>query len=86
MACRDATRSLRVVLLAGTALTFVAAPAAAQVSQTWTGTTSTDWFTAGNWDTNTVPATGDSATLDTVTPNPTVASGTAPGYAAINLF
>ena len=36
----------------------------------WTGTTSTDWFTASNWSAG-VPA-GTSATINTVTPNPTV--------------
>ena len=55
-------------------------PAFAQT--VWTGTTSTDWFTPGNWN-NGVPTAGTDAKLDTVTPNPTVI-GT-PGAATTNL-
>lgn len=63
-------------------------PAGAQTAQTWNGATSTDWFTGTNWDSGSVPSSGpprDSATLDTVTPNPTVVDGTAGGYSAIDL-
>ncbi|WP_147292636.1 autotransporter domain-containing protein [Undibacter mobilis] len=60
-------------------------PAAAQTAQTWNGSASTDWFTAGNWDSTTAPVAGDSATLDTVTPNSTVLSGAAGGYSAVDL-
>ena len=42
-------------------------------SQTvWTGTNSNDWFTAGNWTPATVPGTGTSVQINTVSPNPTV--------------
>jgi len=84
-ACGVAARRLRVALLAGTALTLLASPVAAQTAQTWNGNSSTDWFTGTNWDSTTVPATGDSATLDTVTPNPTVVDGTAGGYSPVDL-
>lgn len=84
----DTARRLRCALLAGTALTFAVLPAGAQTAQTWNGNTSTDWFTGTNWDSGSVPSAGppqDSVTLDTVTPSPTVASGTALGYSAIDL-
>ncbi len=55
-------------------------PAFAQT--TWTGATSTDWFTPGNWN-NGVPAAGNDAKLDTVAPNPTVIGS--PGAATTNL-
>ena len=48
----------------------------------WTGTVSSDWFTAGNWNAG-VPTAGTSANIDTVSPNPTVV-GTA-GATAQNL-
>ncbi|WP_349371620.1 autotransporter domain-containing protein [Salinarimonas sp.] len=51
----------------------VTAPAYAQVS--WDGSLSTDWFTAGNWTTNTVPGTSDAVLLNTVSPRPTVIAG-----------
>lgn len=82
----DAARRLRRAWLAGSALTLIAVPAyAAGTAQTWNGSTGTDWFTGANWDSTTVPATGDSATLDTVTPHPTVLSGAAGGYSAVDL-
>lgn len=84
----DAARRLRFAFLAGTALTFLASPAVAQTAQTWNGNTSTDWFTGTNWDSGTVPSSApprDSATLDTVTPNPAVVDGTVGGYSAVDL-
>ncbi len=71
-------------LVSSTALVAVStlfAPAMpAQAQTNWTaGANSTDWFTAGNWD-NGVPTAGHSATLDTVTPFPTVIGG--PGASA----
>jgi T5SS/PEP-CTERM-associated repeat protein len=53
-------------------------PAYAQTS--WTGATSTDWFTGGNWNTGVVPTAADLVVLDTITPNPTVVTG---GVAAV---
>jgi outer membrane autotransporter protein len=38
----------------------------------WAGGTSTDWFTASNWVSNTVPTAADTVTIDTQTPNPTI--------------
>lgn len=80
-------RRMRATLLAATALSFSGLPAVAQIAQTWNGNTSTDWFDGTNWDSGTVPdpAGPDSATLDTVTPNPTVIDGAAGGYSAVDL-
>jgi outer membrane autotransporter protein len=58
--------------------TLSATPSQAQTTN-WLGGTSTDWYTAGNWD-NGVPAAGVNANLDNVTPNPTLVN--APGAAA----
>jgi T5SS/PEP-CTERM-associated repeat protein len=59
----------RKLLCVGSMLALVTAtPALAQTA--WTGTTSTDWFTAGNWSAG-VPA-GNVTTIDTNTPNVTV--------------
>ena len=55
---------LRAALLASTALFASAVSAQAQ---TWTGATSTDWFTAGNWSGG-VPATNSSPTIDSTNP------------------
>ncbi|QWG13574.1 autotransporter outer membrane beta-barrel domain-containing protein [Bradyrhizobium sediminis] len=55
--------------LVGVALS---APAAAT---DWTGATSTDWFTAGNWDTGVVPTSGNDALINTTAPNPTAVNG-----------
>lgn len=80
-----AVRRLRATLLAATVLSVAALPAIAQTAQTWNGNTSTDWFDGSNWDSATAPVAGDSATLDTVTPNPAVINGTNPGYSAVDL-
>ena len=82
---RGAGAALRAALLASSALAIAALPARAQTAQNWTGNTSTDWFIVGNWDTNTVPAAGDSATLSTVTPNSTVVDGAGGGAPTIDL-
>lgn len=48
-------------------------------AKTWTGATSTDWNTAGNWSASGVPGSGDDVTIPT-TPSggrmPTISSGT----------
>ena len=36
----------------------------AQTTHNWTGTVNTDWHTAGNWDTNTIPDLGDDVIID----------------------
>src|SRR3954471_3811978 len=41
----------------------------------WTGATSTNWFTATNWNTGVVPTAGDNVNLNTITTNPTLISG-----------
>ena len=53
-------------------LVAICLPAHAQTN--WTGATSTDWFTGGNWNTGVVPTSG-TIFLNTITPNPTVVSG-----------
>ena len=60
----------RKLLSVGSMLALVTAtPALAQTA--WTGTTSTDWFTALNWSVG-VPTSGLITTIDTNTPNATV--------------
>ncbi|MCC8956343.1 autotransporter domain-containing protein [Bradyrhizobium sp. Pear77] len=66
----------------GGLIVLCAASGPALAQTVWTGTTSSDWFTPGNWN-NGVPTAGTDAKLDTVTPNPTVI-GT-PGAATTNL-
>jgi len=56
----------------------IAAPAVTAV--TWTGSVSTDWFTANNWTPNTVPSTTISATIPTAPTGgrfPNISAGTA---------
>ena len=48
-------------------------PLAAQTF--WTGATSTDWFTPGNWNTAAVPTAADLVQINTITPNATVIAG-----------
>jgi T5SS/PEP-CTERM-associated repeat protein len=65
------------------ALALLAASTAPTLAQSnWTGTISTDWFTAGNWSAG-VPTAVNSPIIDTVTPNATVLGTT--GGAAQNL-
>ncbi|MDX9881036.1 MAG: choice-of-anchor Q domain-containing protein [Prolixibacteraceae bacterium] len=44
---------------------------------TWTGTSSTDWNTAGNWDLNAVPTADDHATIPDVANDPVIGSAAA---------
>ena len=56
----------------------------AQVTN-WTGTQSTDWFTAGNWtagDPTNTPPPGTSVNIDTILQNPTI---TRAGASAFNV-
>ncbi|HEY4235693.1 MAG TPA: hypothetical protein VGM76_19830, partial [Lacipirellulaceae bacterium] len=73
---RSCASRLAALLLGSTALVAVgfSTPAAA-ASLNWTGTTSTDWFTAGNWSPSGTPAATDNVTIDTATANPTVIDG-----------
>lgn len=75
--CRAAGRLRLIVplLLAGPAVLSGGA-ALAQVS--WTGGTSSDWTTGGNWSGGTVPGSGDAVTVNSGTPNaPLLNGGTA---------
>ncbi|MGC2235985.1 MAG: Calx-beta domain-containing protein [Pyrinomonadaceae bacterium] len=54
-------------------------------TRTWTGTTSTDWNTAGNWNPGGVPASGDLVVIGTASNQPTLATATpALGTVTIN--
>ena len=68
---------MRAHLLTTTAVMALlsASTVATRAQTSWTGATSSDWFTATNW-TAGVPA-GTNATINTVNPNPTVVA--APG-------
>jgi outer membrane autotransporter protein len=68
--------------LLATIAIFAVSVVSTHAQTNWTGTVSSDWFTAGNWNAG-VPAAGTIANINTVTPNPTVV-GTA-GAAALNL-
>jgi outer membrane autotransporter protein len=64
---RDMTsrvRGLRAALLTGTALAgmALAQPVAGQTTE-WQGTVDTDWFTAANWDTGSVPTPTNRVTI-----------------------
>ena len=52
---------------AAAAVFFLFAAGAEAATRTWTGTTSTDWSTAANWNGSTVPAAGDDVEVNTVT-------------------
>jgi hypothetical protein len=58
------------------------AATSAHAQTNWTGTVSSDWFIAGNWNAG-VPTGATNANIDTVTPNPTVVA--APNATAQNL-
>jgi outer membrane autotransporter protein len=60
-------------LVFGGALCAAPPPVAAQTF--WTGATSTNWFTPGNWSTNAVPTAVDLVQINTITPNATVIAG-----------
>jgi hypothetical protein len=72
----------RTICAAGACLWLTAATSFAG-TLTWQGTTNTDWFTAGNWDLNAVPAAGDSATIAAAANQPGI--GAAANIAALAL-
>ncbi|HKU98385.1 MAG TPA: autotransporter-associated beta strand repeat-containing protein, partial [Vineibacter sp.] len=57
-------------------IALAATPSPTTAQTAWTGTSSSDWFDAGNWTPATVPSAG-TVVLDTVTPNPTTVAGAA---------
>ena len=84
---RDARWGLAAPQLLATASVLALAlgaaiPARAQTA--WTGTTSTDWFTAGNW-TAGVPTGAVVTTIDTVTPNATIIGAAGAQASALNV-
>ncbi|MPZ32946.1 MAG: hypothetical protein GEV13_18475, partial [Rhodospirillales bacterium] len=76
--CRRPLLATVSVAALGLALAATSSPAQAQTS--WTGSTSSDWFDATNWNPGAVPTASSEVVLDTVTPNPTVVN--APGAVA----
>ncbi|QJR15103.1 beta strand repeat-containing protein [Usitatibacter palustris] len=54
---------MRFSTLAVAGFTFLAASAFGQTTHTWTGLVNNQWGTAGNWNTNLVPVTGDSLVI-----------------------
>jgi len=68
--------TMRMLLLASTALSAVMPLRTAEAgSPVWNGTVSSDWFTAGNWNTSAVPNATDTVTIDLASPNATVING-----------
>jgi fibronectin-binding autotransporter adhesin len=65
------------LLLASASVAALSAllPRSAAAQQAWTGATSSDWMTATNWSTGTLPGAGSSVTINVTSPNPTVLSG-----------
>ncbi|WP_310395507.1 DUF4394 domain-containing protein [Hymenobacter sp.] len=59
--------------LSGLAAFFTPAPVL-PVGFTWTGAVSTDWGTAGNWSTNTVPTAADNVVIPDVANDPVVSN------------
>lgn len=57
-------------------LAMVALPSSA-LAQEWTGVVSSDWNTAGNWNTGVLPTAATPVVIDTVSPHPTSISGVA---------
>ncbi|ESY72056.1 autotransporter outer membrane beta-barrel domain-containing protein [Mesorhizobium sp. M0051] len=64
-------KALKYLALTSTALVGLGQPIAATAADIWFGTTSTDWFTAGNWSAGSVPTAADIVYISTTTPNPT---------------
>jgi outer membrane autotransporter protein len=65
------------------AIVQVAALLPAHAQTIWTGNTSSNWFTGGNWQGGAAPTLATNASLDTIVPNPTVVNG--PGAQALDL-
>ncbi|RUU02092.1 autotransporter outer membrane beta-barrel domain-containing protein, partial [Mesorhizobium sp. USDA-HM6] len=63
---------LKFLLLTSTALIGLGQPINAMAADVWFGTTSTDWFTAGNWSAGSVPTAADIVYISHTTPNPIV--------------
>ncbi|WP_208860654.1 beta strand repeat-containing protein, partial [Pseudovibrio ascidiaceicola] len=66
---------------------LVLSGATAGLGQTWDGSTSTDWFTGSNWNSNTAPNSSQNVFINTTTPNPaTVTDKTTNGTAQAKLL
>jgi outer membrane autotransporter protein len=68
-------KALKCLALTSTALVCLGQPIPASAAEVWTGTASTNWFTAGNWNNGAVPTSIDDVTLNATFPNPTVVNG-----------
>ncbi len=76
----------RIVLTTAVAAIELTGPAFAESTTNWTGSSSTDWFTSGNWD-NGVPTDADTANIETASPNDTVISDqTTNGTATVDIL
>lgn len=62
--------------LTGLVFLFLGSTAALAQAPDWTGTVSTDWFDANNWDEGAVPTSNDNIEINTIAPNPTVIDST----------
>ena len=63
--------------ISGNPVTFTASATATTGKATWTGVTSTDWFTATNWNVGAVPSASDTVTIASGTPFAPTMTGTA---------
>jgi outer membrane autotransporter protein len=62
--------------LAGGCVALVGLALSTEAAATdWTGTVSTDWYTAGNWDLNALPTSADSVVVNATGINPTLING-----------
>lgn len=68
--------SLAALFIGSTALAGLALTTSVRAgTPQWLGTTSTDWFTAGNWSPAAVPTAADDVTVDSTSPHTTVVNG-----------
>lgn len=76
LAPRRFASPLLMLAMSTTALVGLA-PSVAFAQTIWDGSTSSDWFTTSNWDTNALPTAADDVTLDTTGINPVLIDGAA---------
>jgi fibronectin-binding autotransporter adhesin len=69
---RDCCKYTALVSFAALSVFVLTAQPTLAQTRFWDGSTSSDWFTGSNWDTNAAPTAADDAILNTIVPNPTV--------------